>query len=136
MALWAGPLGPGSLWAQGTCATVARLGTHPLVSRGWAYRDDVDRAQRRRSWARAVFAIVGRPGLWPTALRQLVRASRPGWWRRPPFLPRPDPAYLRFRLETQYGSDGAPAPDDLVTYLEWCRAEASANTAAAGSTRR
>lgn len=46
-----------------------------------------------------------------------------GWWRRPPYLPLPDRAYLRFRLETQYGEGGAPRPGDLVTYLDWCRAE-------------
>lgn len=40
-----------------------------------------------------------------------------------PFLPIPDRAYLRFRLETQYGADGAPAPRDLATYLRWCRAQ-------------
>ena len=34
--------------------------------------------------------------------------------------PLPDPAYLRFRLETQYGTDRAPDPDDIVTYLHWC----------------
>ncbi|MEX0664590.1 MAG: hypothetical protein WD598_07430 [Acidimicrobiia bacterium] len=90
----------------------------------------------RRSWARAVAAVVARPPLWPTALRQLVRASRPRWWTRPPFLPQPDRAYLRFRFETQYGSDGAPAPGDLVTYLEWCRGEERANTSRARAAHR
>jgi hypothetical protein len=66
----------------------------------------------------------------------MLRTSRPRWWARPPFLPRPDRDYLRFRLETQYGADGAPAPGDLVTYLEWCRAEARANTTKARGTRR
>jgi hypothetical protein len=45
----------------------------------------------------------------------------------------PDREYLRFRFETQYGTDQAaagpergtagvrPDPRDLVTYLEWCR---------------
>jgi hypothetical protein len=51
----------------------------------------------------------------------------PGWWRRPPFVPRPDRAYLRFRLETQYGTgagDAAkPTADDVVSYLAWCRDE-------------
>ena len=50
-----------------------------------------------------------------------ARLARPRWWRRPPFLPLPDPDYLRFRLETQYGAAGRPEPDDLVAYLEWCR---------------
>jgi len=34
----------------------------------------------------------------------------------------PDPAYLRFRLQTQYGDpDREPEPDDAVAYLHWCR---------------
>ena len=70
-----------------------------------------------------------------------------GWWRRPPHLPLPDPAYLRFRMVTAHGGDGSARGGDgsahggdgsarggdgtgvdarevgreLVTYLEWCR---------------
>ncbi len=51
----------------------------------------------------------------------MLRLARPGWWRRPPFVPLPDPDYLRFRLETQYGSDRDPVPGDVITYLHWCR---------------
>jgi hypothetical protein len=72
-------------------------------------------------WRQSAVALGRRPSLWPTAARQARRLARPGWWRRPPFLPVPDPEYLRFRLETQYGSDGEPTAEDLVTYLEWCR---------------
>ena len=73
---------------------------------------------------RAAVAVLGHPRLWSTGLRQVARLARPGWWRRPPFLPLPAPAYLRFRLETAYGGAGeAPAdPADLVAYLRWCRA--------------
>lgn len=35
-------------------------------------------------------------------------------------LPVPDAGYLRFRLETQYGSDHEPEPADVITYLHWC----------------
>ena len=49
-------------------------------------------------------------------LRQLRRAARRGWWRRPPFLPLPSADYVRFRLLTQYGDDDAtPTADDVVT---------------------
>lgn len=65
--------------------------------------------------------MVRHPGLWPTALRQAVRMAAPGWWRRPPFLPLPDEAYLRFRLQTAYGSGGVPEAGDVVAYLRWCR---------------
>ena len=61
----------------------------------------------------------------PRVARDLLAMAwafrRRGWWRRAPFLPLPDPAYLRFRLETQYGGDREPDPADLVTYLHWCR---------------
>lgn len=71
---------------------------------------------------RALWCVALRPSLWPVALRQARRTARPGWWRRPPFLPFPDRGYLRFRLETQYGSGGTPRPDDVVEYLRWCAA--------------
>jgi hypothetical protein len=75
----------------------------------------------------AAARLAHHPSLWPTALVQAGRFSRPGWQRRPPFVPVPDRAYLRFRLETQYGHDalagGAADPGDLVVYLRWCRGE-------------
>jgi len=76
-----------------------------------------------RWWARVVAAVVRRPWLWATTVAVTLRLARPGWWRRPPFLPLPDPDYLRFRLETQYGGSGTrdPDPHDLVDYMEWCR---------------
>jgi hypothetical protein len=82
-----------------------------------------ERPARRGSWQTATAGVLARPDLWPTALRAAGRLARPRWWSRPPFLPVPDRAYLAFRLETQYGADGAPAPGDVVTYLEWCRAQ-------------
>lgn len=73
-------------------------------------------------WLALVRALLRRPHLWGTAVVVLLRTARPGWWRSAPFLPTPDPAYLRFRMETQYGGDGStvPDPDDVVTYLGWC----------------
>jgi hypothetical protein len=68
-----------------------------------------------------VAIVLMHPSLWPTALRQSARMARLGWWRRPPFLPIPDAAYLRFRLETQYGAGGTPDPADVLVYLRWCR---------------
>ncbi len=76
--------------------------------------------------ARAVLAVLRRPDLWVTGVRQAMVMAPDGWWRRAPFLPLPDPAYLRFRLVTANGGDGSAASAgdvgrDLVTYLEWCR---------------
>jgi hypothetical protein len=69
-----------------------------------------------------VFAVVRRPDLWATAIRQARRTSTPGWWRRRPFLPVPSGEYLRFRMLTQYGvTDRAPDPRDAISYLVWCK---------------
>jgi hypothetical protein len=72
-------------------------------------------------WCRAALLVLARPSLWLTALRQAGRLARPRWWARAPFVPLPDPDYLRFRFETQYGASGRPDPHDLVEYLQWCR---------------
>jgi hypothetical protein len=76
-----------------------------------------------RWWLGAAVALLRRPDLWATAVRQLRVLAVPGWWRSAPFLPLPDPAYLRFRMVTAYGGTGddEPLPGDLVTYLHWCR---------------
>lgn len=76
--------------------------------------------------ARSLAAVALRPWLWRVALVQAVRLAPRGWWRRWPPDPRPDPAYLRFRLQTQYGDPHhAAEPADLLDYLKWCRAEGS-----------
>lgn len=73
-------------------------------------------------YRRAAVCLARRPDLWITGLIQVVRLAVPGWWRRWPPLPRPDPDYLRFRLQTQYGDEERdPDPSDLVAYLNWCK---------------
>jgi hypothetical protein len=72
-------------------------------------------------WTGATLAVARRPRLWGTAVAQAGRLAGPGWWRRPPFVPVPSRAYLHHRLETQYGHNHEPEPDDVVAYLEWCR---------------
>lgn len=76
-----------------------------------------------RTAAVVVAALATRPSLWPAALGALHRLARPGWWRRWPLLPVPDPSYWRFRLVTAYGGDGGTVPraEDVVAYLSWCR---------------
>ena len=75
------------------------------------------------SWlGRAALAVAVRPHLWGVGVTQVLRLAAPGWWRRWPPLPLPDPAYLRFRLQTAYGDpERGPAADDVVAYLSWCR---------------
>ena len=72
--------------------------------------------------ASAILAVLRRPSLWVTAVRQMFRLAPNGWWHKAPFLPLPDERYLRFRLETQYGDAmHTTEPRDLLTYLAWCR---------------
>ena len=66
----------------------------------------------------AVLALLRRPDLWPAA----VRLVPPGWWRRWPPVPVPPGPYRRFRPETRYGASGQLGSEDLIVYLEWCRA--------------
>lgn len=81
-------------------------------------------AQLPSRWMLAgALAVVRHPSLWTTAVRQLFRLAPRGWWKRMPFLPLPDSSYMKFRLVTAYGgSGGDPRPEDLITYLHWCRA--------------
>ena len=66
--------------------------------------------------------VLVRPRLWLTALVTARGHVRSRWWRRPPFLPLPDPRWIEFRLETAYGSTETPLlVEDIVGYLEWCK---------------
>jgi hypothetical protein len=68
--------------------------------------------------------VIRQPSLWPEALRALVAFTPRGWWRRPPFLPVPRRAYLRWRMQTAYGSpEVAPVASDLIHFLEWRRGQ-------------
>jgi hypothetical protein len=76
----------------------------------------------RAKIAELTVGVLLRPWLWATAVRQTFALAPSGWWRRWPYLPFPDPAYVAFRLETMYGDgDRPPSGDDLVAYLRWCR---------------
>ena len=44
----------------------------------------------RLAWRRVAGAVLARPGLWLTALGQVLRLARPGWWHRWPPVPAPD----------------------------------------------
>ncbi|MEM7141479.1 MAG: hypothetical protein AAF548_10650 [Actinomycetota bacterium] len=76
------------------------------------------------SIARAAGSVIVRPALWGTALVMYVRLVPDGWWRRSPRLPVPDADMLAFRATTQYGDPRhQPEPEDLVSWLRWCKAE-------------
>jgi len=45
------------------------------------------------------------------------------WCRRPPFLPLPPRDYMRWRMLTAYGDEGAvPSVEDVITFARWRRA--------------
>jgi hypothetical protein len=70
--------------------------------------------------------VVRHPRIWGEAMRAAPSFARRGWWRKPPFLPLPDPEYVAWRVATAYGSaNGRIPPDDIVAYLEWRRRQRS-----------
>ena len=63
---------------------------------------------------------VRRPALAVNLLRVSWRFRSRKWYRRFPFLPLPDSEYLKWRLHTAYGDDGAtPTADDIERYARW-----------------
>ena len=71
---------------------------------------------------RMTAAVLVRPRLWGTAVRQAHRMAERFWWTRPPFLPVPARPLAAFRSATQYGRpDAIPTVDDVLVWLEWCR---------------
>lgn len=70
----------------------------------------------------ASVAVALRPELWPISIRQARAFTRARWYLKAPYLPVPDLDYLRFRMETVYGTpDALPPSRDLLEYLRWCR---------------
>jgi hypothetical protein len=62
------------------------------------------------------------PALAADLLRVAWRFRRREWYRRPPFLPVPDRAYLAWRMHTAYGDHHAVPPvDDIERYARWAR---------------
>lgn len=60
----------------------------------------------------AVWAVLRRPSLWLTALRAARRMTVRG---------RLDRDWWEWRLRTAYGTRRRPRPDDVVSWLRWCR---------------
>ncbi|MDQ2891030.1 MAG: hypothetical protein M3R65_10850 [Gemmatimonadota bacterium] len=61
-----------------------------------------------------------RPTLAVSLLRVSWRFRNRRWYRQPPFLPVPDREYVRWRMETAYGSpDAVPTVADAERYVRW-----------------
>ncbi|MEO8479126.1 MAG: hypothetical protein ABI542_05775 [Gemmatimonadota bacterium] len=79
-----------------------------------------------RNWSGLLLALTGRAVLSPRLALDLLRTGwafrHREWFRRAPFLPLPDPVYLRWRMYTAYGDEAAVPPvDDVVRFARWRR---------------
>ena len=76
------------------------------------------------NWLRLSAALAARSLIHPSLAIDLLRVAwrlrRREWYQRPPFLPLPDEAYLRWRVYTAYGhGDVTPPAADVVRYARW-----------------
>lgn len=79
-----------------------------------------------RSWRALSFVLIGRAVLNPRVAWDLTSLAwsmrRRGWFREPPFLPLPPPEYVRWRMYTAYGDEGAvPPAEDVLRVARWRR---------------
>jgi len=77
-------------------------------------------------WGTLVLTLVPRALLNPRLAWDLLRTGwafrRRSWWATPPFLPLPDRVYLRWRMYTAYGDEGAvPPAEDVIRFARWRR---------------
>jgi hypothetical protein len=79
-----------------------------------------------RSWGSLSLALFGRALVNPRLAVDLLRTAwafrRRDWLSRAPFLPLPDREYLRWRMYTAYGEEGAvPPAEDVIAFARWRR---------------
>ena len=78
------------------------------------------------TWTSLAVRLAARAALRPRLAVDLVRTAwafrRREWYRRVPFLPLPDPIYLRWRIYTAYADEHAVPPvEDVVRFARWRR---------------
>ena len=78
------------------------------------------------TWLALALHLAARAALRPRLAVDLVRTAwairRRGWYLRPPYLPLPDPTYLRWRMYTAYAAeDAVPPAGDVVRFARWRR---------------
>jgi hypothetical protein len=72
--------------------------------------------------ARLLWRGAVNPRLGVDLLRTAWAFRRRRWWRRAPFLPLPDSAYLRWRMYTAYADENAVPPlEDVIRFARWRR---------------
>ncbi len=82
--------------------------------------------QASGSWLALAARLALRASINPRLAVDLVRLAwsfrARDWYRRPPFLPLPPRAYLRWRMFTAYGDEHAvPSLGDVVRFARWRR---------------
>jgi hypothetical protein len=102
-------------------ASFSEQPTAPLPPSGSTYT-----SRMAGSWGSLVARLTLHAALRPRLAVDLLRTGwafrRRGWWRRPPFLPLPDRAYLRWRMYTAYADESAvPPTEDVVRFARWRR---------------
>lgn len=80
----------------------------------------------RGSWPAVTARLAVRAIVSPRLALDLVKAAwafrRREWWHHAPFMPLPDPTYLRWRMHTAYGDELAVPPViDVIRFARWRR---------------
>ncbi len=76
--------------------------------------------QRLKLTLALVARSVRRPSLALDLARVSWRFRNRHWYRRFPFLPLPDREYVRWRMDTAYGSpDAMPSASEIERYARW-----------------
>lgn len=94
-------------------------GSHPAVEADWLGR-------YRGSWPALVGQLTLRSVVNPRLGLDLLRTAwafrRRRWWATAPYLPVPDPVYLKWRMYTAYGDeDAVPPAEDVIRFARWRR---------------
>lgn len=69
-----------------------------------------------------VRVVLSHPSLACEAIRLAAATAAPDWFRKAPFVPRPEPRYRDWRLQTAYGRpDATPTEREVEEFLRWRR---------------
>jgi len=84
------------------------------------------RVRPARGWLALTVSLLARAAFRPRLALDLLATAwafrRRAWWTRAPFLPLPDPTYLRWRMYTAYADeDAVPPPEDVIRFARWRR---------------
>ncbi len=66
------------------------------------------------------FALLWKPSLWSTSIKQIFILAKSRWLLIPPLLPFPSNDFLEFRIITYQGESGKlPQTNVVITWLTW-----------------